>query len=262
MESGSPAAPPPGEPPLPPLSAPPPASPWGFWTTLGFSCLIAVGLVGTQTATVLLFIAAREGSTAGWSPGDLGSEGVVLSVGTLVSLPVVAGLCALFAWLRRGIKVRDYLAWNAIPPSEVSRWFIRLLCLLVASDALTTLLGKPIVDDSMIQAYRTAGSLPLLWAAVIIAAPVSEELLFRGFIFRGLAASPLGGLGATLFTSVVWAGIHLQYDWYGKATILVTGLLLGWARLRTNSVLTTILMHAVMNLFATIQVAAQLAWFS
>ena len=69
-----------------------------------------------------------------------------------------------------------------------------------------------------------------------------------------------GGWGAILLTSTLWSVIHVQYDLYGVANIFAAGLLLGYARLKTNSILPTILMHALMNLAATIQVAA-LVWF-
>ena len=39
------------------------------------------------------------------------------------------------------------------------------------------------------QTYASAGSLPLLLLALVVVAPIFEETLFRGFLFRGLAAS-------------------------------------------------------------------------
>ena len=49
--------------------------------------------------------------------------------------------------------------------------------------------------------------------------------------------------------------IHQQYDLYGVANVFAAGLLLGYARLRTNSIYSGLLMHALMNLIATIEVA-------
>jgi hypothetical protein len=57
-------------------------------------------------------------------------------------------------------------------------------------------------------------------------------------------------------TAALWAGIHFQYDWYGVLTILLGGLLFGYARWRTGSILPGLVMHALMNLAATIQVIA------
>jgi len=131
-----------------------------------------------------------------------------------------------------------------------------LLVMVVLSDGLTALMGRPIVPDIMVKAYQTAYFPPMLWLAVIVGAPLSEEIMFRGFLFKGILHSKLGGVGAVLMTSLIWSLIHAQYDWYGKATIFVSGLLIGSARLRTDSVYPGIVMHASMNLIATVQVMA------
>jgi hypothetical protein len=65
----------------------------------------------------------------------------------------------------------------------------------------------------------------------------------------------VGVLGAIVVTSLAFAVIHLQYDWYGRATILAVGLFLGVVRWRTKSVALPILLHAVMNAVATVQTA-------
>jgi membrane protease YdiL (CAAX protease family) len=43
---------------------------------------------------------------------------------------------------------------------------------------------------------------------------------------------------------------------FGRVTIFVFGVFLGYAGLKTNSLYNTTIMHALMNLGATIQVAA------
>ena len=42
---------------------------------------------------------------------------------------------------------------------------------------------------------RNGGSLALFFIAVVIVAPISEEIAFRGFLFRALSASWLGVAG-------------------------------------------------------------------
>ena len=105
------------------------------------------------------------------------------------------------------------------------------------------------------QVYQTAGFPPLLWLAVVVAAPLAEETFFRGFLFKGILHSRLSGAGAVVLTALIWAVIHQQYDLYGVANVFAAGLLFGYARLRTNSIYPCLLMHTLMNLIATIQVA-------
>jgi len=247
----------PGDPPAPTLARPVPAGPWRFWATLGFSLIIAAAFVGAQTAVgvgLMIAAAATGHEPIGQGVRD-GTNGLFWAVATCVSAPVEASLVCFFAWLRRGISLRDYLGLRRVSGRRLARWCLALLLLCAASDSLTWLLGKPIVPEVIEEAYRTAGFVPLLWLALVLLAPLSEELFFRGFLFAGVLHSPLGSWGAVGLTSLAWAAIHLQYDLYGMATVFVAGLLLGYARLRTGSVVPGLLMHALMNLLATLQVA-------
>ncbi len=54
--------------------------------------------------------------------------------------------------------------------------------------------------------------------------------------------------------------VHLQYDLYEIATVFVLGVVLALARLRTNSLYTTIAMHAMVNFLATLEVAIYLRY--
>ncbi|MCJ7675274.1 MAG: CPBP family intramembrane metalloprotease [Sedimentisphaerales bacterium] len=125
---------------------------------------------------------------------------------------------------------------------------------VICHDTLIFLLGRPIVPDFMLAAYRTAYSLPLLWLALMVMAPLAEEIFFRGFLFKGIESSKLGPAGAIIITALAWSVMHLQYDIYGIAGLFAGGLLLGLARLRSNSIYPPIVMHALQNLIATIEV--------
>jgi membrane protease YdiL (CAAX protease family) len=95
---------------------------------------------------------------------------------------------------------------------------------------------------------------PLLWFALMVMAPLSEEILFRGFVFKGLQNSRVGAIGAILIANIVWSAMHAQYDAYGIAQVFIAGLLLGAARLKTNSIYVPIAMHSFMNLIATVEI--------
>ena len=59
--------------------------------------------------------------------------------------------------------------------------------------------------DAYISA-RNSNALVPFFIAVAVVAPITEEIVFRGFLFRGLSASFLGVSGTLIVTSVVWAG--------------------------------------------------------
>src|SRR5262249_1014999 len=159
----------------------------------------------------------------------------------------------LFAWVRARSRVRDYLGLRPAHRKELLRWGLVLLLLVFCSDTLTMYLGRPIVPEFMARAYESAGFAPLFWVAIVLAAPLSEELLFRGFLFEGIRHSYLGAAGAIFLTALFWSLIHVQYDRYGVATIFISGLFLGLVRLKTQSVWATSCLHGLMNFIATLE---------
>jgi len=203
-------------------------------------------------AIVMASVAGVEFLTA---LGRADSDGTVLGVASLACALVLTGLVVLFVKVRKGPTVRDYLGLYWPSAKVCAGWTAAILVLVAAGDGLSIALGRPLVPDVMVQIYQGASSLPVLWLGVIIGAPIGEEILFRGFLFRGLQHSRLGGMGAVLVTSVVFALIHIQYDAYGMVLVLVTGLVLALARLKTGSLLLCMLMHAATNLVASVEIA-------
>lgn len=107
----------------------------------------------------------------------------------------------------------------------------------------------------MVDAYKTSVWPVLLGIAVVIFAPVFEEAFFRGFLFVGLEHSSIGPIGTIILTAVTWALLHIQYDIFGMVTILVLGVVFGIVRLKTGSLWSTILLHAIWNLVAIVGTA-------
>ncbi len=70
----------------------------------------------------------------------------------------------------------------------------------------------------------------MLFAAIIVA-PAGEEIMFRGFLFRGFVRPERPAWPAIIAIAVLLAIPHVQYDWVGVSQILVVGLFLGWMRL-------------------------------
>jgi len=233
-------------------------TPWSFWATIGFSLIIGVTYVLIQTIVVVVFIVAAKLRESNFDFARLidsiESNGFLLAVATCVSNPVVVALTVLFAKARTQITVEQYLCLHRVGWKALAKWLLVVVLFVIFHDTLIFLLHKPIVPDVMIDAYKTAYFTPLLLLALIVIGPVSEEIFFRGFLFKGIESSKLGPPGAIIITALAWSAMHLQYNILGIAGIFVGGLLLGFARLRSNSIYPPIVMHALQNLIATIEV--------
>jgi uncharacterized protein len=87
-----------------------------------------------------------------------------------------------------------------------------------------------------------------LAAAVIgIGAPLSEELLFRGFLLSALAGTRLGYWGAALIATGLWTAMHAGYSLMGIIEVFLIGIFFSWLLWRTGSLRVAIFCHAVYN---------------
>jgi membrane protease YdiL (CAAX protease family) len=86
--------------------------------------------------------------------------------------------------------------------------------------------------------------------AVGILGPIAEELMFRGFLYTRLSRTRIGPTVAIVLLAAFWAAIHIAYPPAVLALLFVDGLLLGFARKQTGSVIVPILMHVMWNLYA------------
>ena len=96
----------------------------------------------------------------------------------------------------------------------------------------------------------------------VVATPIGEEIIFRGFLFRGWLKSPRDVWPVIVATALLWAIIHLQYDWYVIGQIFVGGVFLGWIRWATGSTILTILLHALINTEGMIETFVDVKWLS
>ena len=237
----------------------PPTRPWGAWATAGLAAAILV----VYTALQLLAggglgaaLAARSGvaPTRAELARLLDSHfGLVLWVSLVVAAPLAAAATALAAGIRRPPSLTAELGLVRPRWRPALAWLAVTLAFTFAYDALSAALDRPVVPEYLERAYRTAAFLPSLVVAVVVAAPLFEELLFRGFLYAGLARSRLGPRGAIAVTAAVFAAIHIQYDLLDMTAILGLGLILGAARWRTGSTLLTLGLHAAVNLAAMVE---------
>lgn len=188
-----------------------------------------------------------------------GYNGLYLGLATCFSAPVCSGAVVILILMCKGRSIRDYLQWVPVRYSTLLLWLCLIVIFLIFSELINSLAGRPPVNEFMESTYKTAYILPLFWFAIAVAAPLFEEIFFRGFLLTGFQNSFLRGYGAIVLTSFLWAVIHIQYDLYDISWIFLLGLLLGYARLSTGSILVPITMHVSVNLISLTYTAIYLS---
>ena len=91
-------------------------------------------------------------------------------------------------------------------------------------------------------------SIAILAFTVAIITPFAEELLFRGFIL-GMLMKRYSDTQAIVISSAIFAIAHVPI---AMGLAFGGGLLYGWARIRTGSILPGMIAHAIWNGFITI----------
>lgn len=232
-----------------------PRSPW--WAIAAAMGIATVSSICQVIGVIVFLESSRPGMSRAEFEKSLESlthNGLLLSIitwlGLVVSLPLI---WAAAKWVNRG-DAGAYLGLRWPTGKETAGWLTGLVALLLMFEWLSSMGGPNSTPAFMTDIYRTAGIPLLLWLTIVVAAPIGEELMFRGLLFEGLSRSLFGVAGATFITSFLWAAIHTQYEATVITQIFVVGLLFAAARRATGSVILCMLMHAMMNLLAMVQV--------
>jgi membrane protease YdiL (CAAX protease family) len=229
---------------------------WKFFGTALWGGLAFIAMSIAQLIAILMAYGL-------YASGEFSEEALAAFTrnGGVVAGSVLLGLPAtlLVLWLATRLAGRSFASYLALRwphRTEIAFGLGAAAALLVALDAIAWLAGYPLSPDFALDSVRTARDSGLIWLVLLgfcIGAPVAEEFIFRGFVFRGWSATFLGPLGAILLSSALFAVIHLQYDWFYIGGIFLIGVLFGYLRHRSGSTWLTVMTHAFYNLVAGLQ---------
>jgi hypothetical protein len=236
-------------------TAPRPPKIWRFWGTALWGLFIFAAMFAGQMAVVGWFVVRQDG------PIDFAAAIHIVGSGLAISLSVIMGLPAVLAalWIAirlSGTSFADYLVLRRFAWSNLLIGAVALFVLVMGWDQVSRMTGREVTPGFMgdvLQSAQADGALWLLIIAFCVAAPVSEELFARGFLYRGWSESFLRIPGAILLSSLVWTALHLQYDWFFCGEVFSIGLLFGYLRYRSNSIWLTIILHGFNNMGAVVQ---------
>lgn len=223
-----------------------PASPW----RPGMAVLATVAIVclSFAAAAVLAGLAGEPGLLGRPRPGPDTAAGSLRVFAIWQAVVVI--LTLLLSAFFRG-RIRDVLAlhppaggWKAYAGAVAGLMVLQLSLagaqhLIMRQDVLADL--RPFVD-------LARGPDWLVTAAVVgIGAPLSEELLFRGFLLSALARTALGFWGAATIATLLWTAMHIGYSVIGVLEVFLIGMFFSWLLWRTGSLRVAIFCHALYN---------------
>ena len=225
-------------------------------------------LIGVYIAGKLVLPTAKSATV-----GDIfffgSNDGTVVSLSIIIGCVLLMAISALIVRMRGG-NFTQYLSLKPFSLATGMGMIGLLLIFMIGSQALTYMLDETPLSfvDPL---YQSVSSVWLLVFAMVIVAPIYEELIFRGLLWSAIAeqfSSPSdlllrsehrGAIVASLVTSLIFAGIHLQYGIYEISTIVVLALIFCYARIKSGSLILPMLLHIINNGAAMWQYLAQVA---
>ncbi|MCP4574480.1 MAG: CPBP family intramembrane metalloprotease [bacterium] len=215
-----------------PTAAPAPGiwTTWSSWRILG----LAVALLAADYAVQLLVHAMEGGLTVPALAGALlgvVAPLVLLALDGTLRPRTDLGLHAPAA--RTSLLVLGFAAAGTMPTSLLAGWSSHLH---PVDPEWVRLVNESLPDST--------GALVVTVLAVVVVAPLAEEIIFRALLQR-LCARLWGGLPAAVITAIVFGLVHGE-PWYVFGLVGV-GLVLALVWEATGSLLACWLAHAVHN---------------
>ena len=212
-----------------------------------FVVLIAYAVFGLTGGYGAAIILTMQDGVAKLTPAQLqefAMQGRWFGVASIVACPPT--LAVLWVAIRMaGRDFAEYLALKWPSRNEVLVAFAVMAALIAVQYGLWpygSSVNSPFVAGGV-------GGLFVLLVGGCLAGPITEEFVFRGFMFRGWSESFLGPIGAIVLTSALFGVWHTQYDWLVRFWIFLVGLALCSFRWRSNSTWLTVMVHSAVNVF-------------
>ena len=206
---------------------------WGLLAALlGVPLALATGLVLATPAAIIGY--RHNGELTAWaaSVAQLATEAGFLMVPILIAM-------------RRGASLRGALSRLGVRrfrPSAL-QWMLAaigvyLLCIYLYAVFVAAPHQENIAKDF--------GVLPVQILLIVFAAPICEEVCFRGMLFGGLRQR-LPRLAAALISGLIFGALHATTGVSAVPPLIVFGVVLAFLYEKTGSILPGIALHMLNN---------------
>jgi len=203
--------------------------PWGW---LDMILVAAAGLV-------LNLGVVPVGGLGAYLPGGAGSffVEVVAAYLLLLGLLWIVGLRRhRVGWAELGFRPTDLRSLTGL--------LLFLACTIVAANMVVGLFVRLPEPRDLFVFGREPAHIAIMALLVLLAAPLAEEIFFRGFLLQGLARR-LTFWPAAIISSALFALAHVWWQFY--LPVFVLGLAFAWLFWRTGSLWAAIAAHATIN---------------
>jgi uncharacterized protein len=232
-----------------------------IWLSLGWIILYFVLQIVITAVIIGVVIAMRHASVgaAGQAPnidpGSMTKDGLLIMWGLVAS--AVIQLSLMWLYLRKDDRMQK-LGLTHFGSLSLVRTLVISVVALIAATAFNYLYatyvipGMPMQDDMaklLASIQRTPLNISMGFLAIAGAAPLIEELLFRGLLQRSLAHK-MPVWAAIMLSAFIFSLVHLQP--YAIPALMSIGVAFGYIYHKTGSLRVTIVLHMINNSLALV----------
>jgi membrane protease YdiL (CAAX protease family) len=182
-----------------------------------------------------------------WSVENISKDSLIL--GNII-WQILLILTLLLVFTFKKIQLRSYLH---LDENLSVRFFLYTIGTAIAVMGIIELISVLAnIEQNPIMVDIVSNTDPLIFIiTAVILAPVAEELLFRGWLYRELEIYT-DKVVAIAITSGLFTLIHIQYSAIEMLLVLIIGISLGLLRSYYNNLLYPIILHFINNLASAI----------
>lgn len=125
---------------------------------------------------------------------------------------------------------------------------LAILVQTLASIIEFNFLGSSLESQNTQMIVEVVRSYPIFLLVAGVTGPIMEEFVFRKALF-GLMVGKIGGIGAAVISSLLFAFIHMDGLFLIYSSM---GLVFAWLYMRTKNIWTPVIAHCLMNIFAVL----------
>ncbi len=184
------------------------------------------------------------------------SDGLAFSISSLVIAIILIPLVLLYIYVDGSLdRIKEMLKFGSLN---------RVLILILAIPIVVTIIdlilnmiyavvwigifGEPSTNTDLGTDWESSSiDIAFLFLSVAIVTPIAEELFFRGYLLDAINRKH-GDWTAIIWSSILFGLVHIDPFVIGLA--FMGGIIYGWIRMRTGSLLPSIACHMMWNLMA------------
>ena len=186
------------------------------------------------------------------------SDGLAFSISSLVIAIILIPLVLLYIYVDGSLdRIKEMLKFGSVK---------RVLILILAIPIVVTIInfvltviygiawigifGEPSTNTDLGTGWESSSiDIAFLFLSFAIVTPIAEELLFRGYILDSIKRMH-GDWPAIIGSALLFALVH--FNLFGMVPIIMAGVIYGWLRIKTGSLLPSIACHMMWNLMVLV----------